>query len=58
MEVVWGFLIPFLGTCLGSLLVLFFKDMKKTMEKIVSGVAAGSDISNYEGLKLINLFYI
>lgn len=41
-EIVWGILVPFLGTSLGASLVLFMKNMmKESAQKILNGFAAG-----------------
>ena len=42
MELVWGLLIPFLGTALGSAMVFFMKNqMNKKLEKLLLGFASG-----------------
>lgn len=42
MEVIWGLLIPFLGTTLGSAMVFFMKNkMNKILEKFLLGFASG-----------------
>ena len=42
MEVIWGLLIPFLGTTLGSAMVFFMKNkMNKKLEKLLLGFASG-----------------
>lgn len=42
MEIVIGILIPFIGTCLGSLLVYFVKNnIKKSVENVILGFASG-----------------
>lgn len=42
MELVWGLVIPFLGTALGSFMVFFMKNqMNKKLEKLLLGFASG-----------------
>ena len=42
MEIVWGLLIPFIGTTLGSAMVFFMKNkMNKKVEKLLLGFASG-----------------
>ena len=42
MEVIWGLLIPFLGTTLGSAMVFFMKNkMNNKVEKLLLGFASG-----------------
>ena len=42
MEIAYGLLIPFLGTALGSAMVIFLKnDIKETIKKLLLGFAAG-----------------
>lgn len=42
MELVWGLVIPFLGTALGSAMVFFMKNkMNKKVEKLLLGFASG-----------------
>lgn len=42
MEVIWGLLIPFLGTTLGSAMVFFMKDkINNKIEKLLLGFASG-----------------
>ena len=42
MEIIWGLLIPFLGTTLGSAMVFFMKNkMNKKVEKLLLGFASG-----------------
>lgn len=41
-EIIWGILIPFLGTALGASLVLFMKNMMKaSVQEVLNGFAAG-----------------
>lgn len=41
-EIIWGILVPFLGTALGASLVLFMKNMMKvSVQEILNGFAAG-----------------
>ncbi len=42
MEIIIGILIPFIGTCLGSLLVYFIhKELNKNIENCIYGLASG-----------------
>ena len=42
MEVIWGLLIPFLGTTLGSAMVFLMKDkINNKIEKLLLGFASG-----------------
>ena len=42
MQIFWGFIIPFIGTTLGSAMVFFMKDrMNKKIEKLLLGFASG-----------------
>ena len=42
MELVYGLLIPFLGTTLGSAMVFFLKNnIKQLVEKLLLGFASG-----------------
>ena len=43
MEIAYGLLIPFLGTALGSAMVIFLKnDIKETIKKLLLSFAAGA----------------
>ena len=42
MEVVYGLLIPFAGTALGSAMVIFLRNnIKQSIEKLLLGFASG-----------------
>ena len=41
MFVLLGILLPFIGTCLGSLMVYFIKNLNKKFEILILGFAAG-----------------
>ena len=47
METIFGILIPFIGTSLGALMVVFMKDViNKKVEKILIGFSAGVMIAS------------
>lgn len=46
MNIFWGLMIPFVGTALGSMMVLFMKnEINRSLQKILTGFAAGVMVS-------------